>query len=75
MTAEHKKTHNCIRMIVLVGAPMVFFCGCMCVGRFSVSPADVIRSIAQLVTGSDFGVDETVSRGTPLRTLADSMKG
>lgn len=60
MTTEHRKNHNFIRIIVLVCMPLVFFCGCMCVGRFSVSPADVIKSIAQLVTGSDFGVSSTV---------------
>ncbi len=60
MTAEHRKNHNLIRIIVLVCMPLVFFCGCMCVGRFPVSPTDVIKSIAQLVTGSDFGVSRTV---------------
>lgn len=36
---------------------MAFFIGTICVGRYSISPAEVFRSFVTFITGADTGVD------------------
>ena len=42
----------------LIGLPVVFFIASICIGRFEVTPADVLKSLWSGLTGIDTGVDE-----------------
>ncbi len=56
--AKSKKEHPSVRAAVLILLPVIFFIGTICIGRYSVSPEDVIKSLVTAVTGRDMGVDE-----------------
>ena len=57
MTAE-QNNHNLIKAAVLIALPVIFFVGTICIGRYSVSPADVFKSFVTAITGENLGVDE-----------------
>ena len=57
MTSEHKE-HNFIKAAVLIALPAIFFVGTICIGRYSVSPAEVFKSFVIAITGADMGIDE-----------------
>lgn len=57
MTSEHKE-HNFIKAAVLIALPAIFFVGTICIGRYSVSPAEVFKSFVTAITGADMGIDE-----------------
>lgn len=41
----------------MVALPLLFFVGTICIGRYSVSPAEVFKSFVTAVTGADLGLD------------------
>lgn len=53
-----KNNHNLIKALILIALPLIFFTATICIGRFSVSPGDVFRSIITAITGADLGIDE-----------------
>ncbi|MGN0705820.1 MAG: FecCD family ABC transporter permease [Lentihominibacter sp.] len=55
MTSQ--KCNKILRWSVLVALPVAFFIGTICVGRYSISPAEVFRSFVTFITGADTGVD------------------
>ena len=57
MTSEHKE-HNLIKAAILIALPLAFFVGTICIGRYSVSPAEVFKSFVEAITGADMGIDE-----------------
>lgn len=58
MTVTSQKSGNYIKGAVLIALPILFFVGTICIGRYSISPADVYKSIVTFITGTDMGVDE-----------------
>lgn len=52
-----KKHNNFIIVSVLIILPVVFFIGTICIGRYSVSPDEVLKSLVTAITGIDTGVD------------------
>lgn len=48
---------NKILIPMFVIMPIVFLIGTICIGRFSVTPSEVIDCLIQAVTGRDMGVD------------------
>lgn len=57
MDIAEKGRNNFIKAAVLIILPIIFFIGTICIGRYSVSPEDVLKSLLTAVTGADFGVD------------------
>jgi len=53
-----QKNHNFIRGIVLIALPLCFFIGAICVGRYYVSPAEVVQSFWMAISGTDMGIDD-----------------
>lgn len=54
---QSKNNHNFIKGFLLVALPLLFFVGTICIGRYSVSPAEVFKSFVTAVTGADLGQD------------------
>lgn len=54
---QSKNNHNFIKGFLLVALPLLFFVGTICIGRYSVSPAEVFKSFVTAVTGADLGLD------------------
>lgn len=54
---QSKNNHNFIKGFFLVALPLLFFVGTICIGRYSVSPAEVFKSFVTAVTGADLGLD------------------
>lgn len=59
MTSEHKK-HNFIKAAVLILLPLLFFVGTICIGRYNISPWEVVQSFWTAITGMDMGLDSKV---------------
>lgn len=57
MDIAEKGRNNFIKAVVLIILPIISFIGTICIGRYSVSPEDVLKSLLTAVTGADFGVD------------------
>lgn len=53
-----KKSREWIRAGILIVLPVVFFIGTICIGRYSVSPVIVAKSLWELLTGTDMGVSQ-----------------
>lgn len=51
-----QRQHNFIKGAVLVILPLLFFMAAICIGRYSVSAADVLKSFWTAATGMDTGV-------------------
>lgn len=56
MRRSLKERNNLIKTAVLIAAPIVFFIGSICIGRYGVAPDKVIFSFVQAITGKDMGV-------------------
>lgn len=52
-----KTNHNFIKIAVLILLPIVFFIGTICIGRYSVSSVEVLKSLFTAITGMDTGID------------------
>lgn len=52
---QQQKQHNFIRAAVLIALPLAFFIGAICVGRYSVTPAEVVKSFLTAISGREPG--------------------
>lgn len=57
---REQKNHNGIKVAILMGLPLLFFIGTICIGRYSISPEEVLKSFWTAMTGIDTGLDEKV---------------
>ncbi len=46
------------RVTILIVLPLLFFIGTICIGRYSISPVEVCKSLWTAITGVDMGLDD-----------------
>ena len=59
MTTQRKEKKR-LKAIILIALPFIFLIGTICIGRYSVSPAEVFKSFWTAITGIDTGVSDQV---------------
>lgn len=57
MEKEKNKIKDGLLIPLFIVLPVIFFVGTICIGRFSVSPAEVCNCFVQFITGRDRGID------------------